>query len=157
MYLMSNDEITILNIYNMLNYSRQKDLHEYSRYLLTKQYRNEVLSAIFHNKILNSLFHNLLYTVEKDEFDIEYVGKRIKQIKIIYYELFEDIHHRFSCIIGDLDCNETVRSFGDNSFYSLEQALNSENCNLIRRELTAFYQEYCKIAKKKDTRRIAAV
>ena len=86
------NEINLLNQYEVLNANFQKELNDYMRYLLTKQYRREVMAAIFHNKIIINLLHGLLYLIEKDDFDIAIVKKRVGQMKELYYGIFEQVH-----------------------------------------------------------------
>jgi len=150
-------EVQLLNAYQLLGPNGQKELKDYTRYLLTKQYRREVLIAVFHNKLLSNLFHSLLFIVEKDDFDIEQVKKRVSQIKDLYYGIFEQVHVRYSEIIDDLDSNETVREFGRNSFDNLHRVLQQKDQSLIRMEIIDFYQGFTQMSKKKDARQIIAV
>ncbi|MGR6835783.1 hypothetical protein [Syntrophomonas erecta] len=153
----SASEIELLNSYQILGPGLQRELKEYTRYLLTRQYRRESMVAVFHNRLINNLFHSLLYMVEKDDFDFQQVRRRVMQIKELYYGIFEQVHTRYSELVEDLDSNEIVREFGRNSFENLEGALKSSNHNLIRMEVIEFYQEFGKLAKKKDARQIVAV
>lgn len=153
----TSNELELLNSYHILGPSGQREVKDYLRYLLCKQYRREVMVAVFHNKLIHNLFHSLLHIAEKDDLSIEQVSKRIEQIKELYYGIFEQIHHRYSEHIEDLDSNEIVREFGRNSFANIERALISEDISLIRLEVIDFYQEYNKLARKKDTMKIVAV
>ncbi|MDD2586678.1 MAG: hypothetical protein PHT79_06565 [Syntrophomonadaceae bacterium] len=151
------DELELLNSYQILGPSGQRALKDYLRYLLCKQYRREVMVAVFHNKLIHNLFHSLLHIAEKDDLAIEQVAIRVEQIKELYYGIFEQIHHRYSEHIKDLDSNEIVREFGRNSFTNIERALESGDISLIRLEIIEFYQEYNKLSKKRDTMKIVAV
>jgi len=127
------------------------------RYILTKQYRREVMAAVFHNKLLSNLFHSLLFLVERDDFDVAQVQKRVQQIKQIYYAIFDQVHNKYSKVVEDLDSNEVVREFGRISFENLEWAFKQGQLSLIRMEVINFYQEYNKLGKKMDARQIVAV
>ncbi len=151
------NEINLLNQYEVLNANFQKELNDYMRYLLTKQYRREVMAAIFHNKIIINLLHGLLYLMEKDDFDIAIVKKRVGQMKELYYGIFEQVHLRYSELIEDLDSNELVREFGKNSFETLNQVLEQGDTKMIRFEIINFNHEYNQLSKKKDARQIIAV
>lgn len=156
-YGISLIEVELINSFEVLSASAQKDLMDYMRYLLSKQYKKEVMVAVFHNKLLQNLFHSLLHIIEKEDFDILLVQKRILQIKELYYGIFEQVHIRYAELIEDLDSNEIVREFGKNSFENINQAILSENLKNIRFEILDFYQEFTKLSKKKDARRIIAV
>ncbi len=156
-YGISLIEVELINSFEVLSASAQKDLMDYMRYLLSKQYKKEVMVAVFHNKLLQNLFHSLLHIIEKEDFDILLVQKRILQIKELYYGIFEQVHVRYAELIEDLDSNEIVREFGKNSFENINQAILSENLKNIRFEILDFYQEFTKLSKKKDARRIIAV
>lgn len=80
------DEIELLNAYQLIGPAGKKELKDYLRYLLIKQYKRDVMNAVFENKLLHNLFHSLLHIVERNDFDINQVEKRVKQIK--QYELF---------------------------------------------------------------------
>jgi hypothetical protein len=153
----SIDEIELLNAYNYLNSNCKNHLKDYMRYLLCKQYRREVTEGVFHNQLLQNLLHGLLYIVERDDFDVHQVRKRVKHIKELYYGIFEQIHYRYIQVVSDLDTNETVREFGKNSFDNLERVLNGNDINSIRMEIIDFFQEYTKLAKKHYSRKIVAV
>lgn len=154
---MTASEIELLNMLHILSPTGHKELRDYLRYLLLKQYRREVMVAVFNNKLLANLFHSLIFIVEKDDFDHEQVQKRVRQIKELYYGIFEQVHNRFLEVIEDLDSNEVVREFGRVSFENLDRAFQQNDPNLIRIEAINFYQEYNKLAKKKDSRQIIAV
>jgi hypothetical protein len=95
--------------------------------------------------------------VERDDFDIGPLQKRISQIKELYYAIFEQVHNRYLEVVDDLDSNEVVREFGRISFENLEEVLKQGNPTVIRREVINFQQEYNKLGKKKDARQIVAV
>lgn len=154
---MTANEVEFLNMLQILSASGQKELKDYLRYLLMKQYRREVMVAVFQNKLLANLFHSLMFLVERDDFDYAQVYKRVKQIKELYYGIFEQVHNRYLEVIEDLDSNEVVREFGRSSFDNLERAFNQGNPSLIRMEIIGFYQEYNNLGKKKDARQIIAV
>lgn len=151
------NEIELLNAYEMLSVSGQRDLKDYMRYLLCKQYKRDVMVTVFHNKLLHNLFHGLLHLVEREEIDREQVAKRISQIKDMYYGLFEQVHVRYCQFVEDLDRSDVVAGFAANGFANLERVLNSDNTEMIRYEIINFYQEYTKLSKRKDARSIVAV
>lgn len=151
------NEVELLNAYQILGPASQKGLKYYMRYLLYKQYKREALVAVFNNKLLHNLFHSLLHIVEKDEFDLQQVEKRIKQIKELYYGLFSQVHSRYAEVVDDLDSSEVVREFGRNGFQSIEQAIQSGNYTMIRFEIIDFFQGYNKLSQKKDVKNIVAV
>jgi len=151
------NEVNLLNQYEVLNANYQKELNDYMRYLLSKQYRREVMIAVFHNKIIINLLHGLLYLMEKDDFDVAIVKKRVGQMKQLYYGVFEQVHIRYSELIEDLDSNEIVREFGKNSFETLNQVLEQGEAEIIRFEIINFYHEYNRLSKKRDARQIIAV
>lgn len=153
----SNQEVELLNLYAKLGSVGRKELKEYLNYLLTKQYRKEVMASVFNNKLMQNLLHSLMHIVEKDDFDISQVNKRILQIRELYYGVFEQIHICYAELVEDLDSNEIVREFGRNSFENLNIALLSENQNQIRFEVVNFHQEFINLSKKKDARQIIAV
>ncbi len=150
-------EVEILNMLDIMTLTGVREVKEYMRYILTKQYRREVMAAVFHNKLLSNLFHSLLFLVERDDFDVAQVQKRVQQIKQIYYAIFDQVHNKYSKVVEDLDSNEVVREFGRISFENLERAFKQGQLSLIRMEVINFYQEYNKLGKKMDARQIVAV
>lgn len=150
-------EVEILNMLDIMTPTGVREVKEYMRYILTKQYRREVMAAVFHNKLLSNLFHSLLFLVERDDFDVAQVQKRVQQIKQIYYAIFDQVHNKYSKVVEDLDSNEVVREFGRISFENLEWAFKQGQLSLIRMEVINFYQEYNKLGKKMDARQIVAV
>ncbi|NLU46588.1 MAG: hypothetical protein GXX02_01220 [Syntrophomonadaceae bacterium] len=150
-------EVEILNMLDIMTPTGVREVKEYMRYILTKQYRREVMAAVFHNKLLSNLFHSLLFLVERDDFDVAQVQKRVQQIKQIYYAIFDQVHNKYSKVVEDLDSNEVVREFGRISFENLERAFKQGQLSLIRMEVINFYQEYNKLGKKIDARQIVAV
>jgi len=151
------NEIELLNAYEMLSVSGQRDLKDYMRYLLCKQYKRDAMVTVFHNKLLHNLFHGLLHLVEREEIDCEEISKRIAKIKELYYGLFEQVHVCYSQHIEELDSNDVVSGFASNGFANLERVLNSGNTEMIRYEIINFYQEYTKLSQRKDARSIVAV
>jgi len=154
---MTAQEIEFLNMLGIMTPSGKREVMEYMRYVLTKQYRREVMAAVFHNKLLANLFHSLIFLVERDDFDVAQVQKRVQQIKQLYYTIFDQVHNKYREVIEDLDSNEVVREFGRISFDSLEQAFMQGQPSVIRMEVVNFHQEYNKLGKKKDARQIVAV
>ncbi len=150
-------ELEILNAYQVLIPTGRKELKDYIRYLLCKQYKREVKVAIFQNKLLHNLFHSLLHIVEKDEFNINQITKRIQGIKELYWGIFGQVHCKYSEHINELDSNEVVKEFGRTSFENIERALQGGDSSIIRWEIIDFYQQYNKLSQEKDTRRIIAV
>lgn len=153
----TSNELELLNAYQILHASGQRELKDYLRYLLCKQYKREVMVAVFHNKLIHNLFHSLLHIAEKDELSVEQVEKRVQQIKELYYAIFEQVHHRYSEYVHDLDSNEVVKEFARNSFENVERALTIGDEALIRMEIIDFFQEYNKLSRKKDAMKIVAV
>jgi len=151
------NEVELLNAYGVLSVSGQREMKDYMRYLLCKQYRRDVMATVFHNKLLHNLFHGLLHLSEREEIDCEQIGKRISQIKELYYGLFEQVHVRYSQHVEELDSNDVVAGFARNSFANLERVLNIGNTDMIRYEIINFYQEYTKLSQRKDARSIVAV
>jgi hypothetical protein len=150
-------DIELLNAVSNLNSSSQKELQDYLRYLLGKQYKKELMAAIFHNQLLHSLLQGLLHIVERDEFQILPIEKRINQIKELYFGIFEKIHIKYSELVDGLDSSELVKEFGMNSFENINRACKSGNNILIRLEIVEFYEGYYKLSQKKDARKIVAV
>lgn len=153
----TTNEIELLNSYALLGAAGQRELNDYIRYLLCKQYKKEIMVAVFNNQLLHSLLHSLLHLVERDEFDINQVEKRVKQINELYFGIFEQVHNKYSEHIEELDSNELVKEFGKNSFENINRACNSGNRMVIRMEIVEFYEGYNKLARKKDARKIVAV
>lgn len=153
---LSFNEIELLNAYQCLTSSKQRELKDYLRYQLCKQYRREALAAVFSNNLLQNLFHSLLHIIEAEELDAVLVAKRVRQMKDLYYALFNKIHFRYSELVEHLDSNETVREFGK-SFENVERALDTGNEKLIRLEVLDLYQQYLFLAQEKENRKIIAV
>jgi hypothetical protein len=151
------NEVELLNAYQVLGPSGQKGLKDYLRYLLYKQYKREAMAAVFHNKLLHNLFHSLLHLVERDDFDLMQIEKRVKQIKELYYGIFEQVHNRFAEVIDDLDSCEVIKEFGQNSFENIDKAIRSGNHIMIRFEIIDFHQSFCRLSQKRDARNIVAV
>lgn len=151
------NEIELLNAYYLLGPNAQKELKDYLRYQLCKQYKKEVMLAVFNNQLIHSLLHSLLHMVERDEFDINQVQKRLQQIRELYFGIFEHVHCKYSEHVEELDSNETVKDFGKTSFESIDLACRSGNHIAIRLEIVEFYEGYNKLARKKDARKIVAV
>jgi hypothetical protein len=154
---MSINEIEILNGYLYLHPKAQKEARDYLRYLLCKQYQREVKLTVFSSKLLHNLFQSLLFIVKKEDFDIEMVGRRVAEMKDVYYGLFEQVHQKYSEFVCELDSNEIVREFGRNAFENVGQAIRGGNLMVTRLEIIDFYQDYCKLGQKKDLRQIVAV
>jgi len=151
------NEIELLNSFLLLSSSSQKELKDYMRYLLCKQYKKDVMASIFNNQLLHTLIHSLLHLVERDDFDLGQVEKRMKQIHELYFGLFEQVHHRYAEIITDLDSHEMVKDFGKSNCDNINRACKTGNRALVRAEVVEFYEGYIKLAKKKDARKIVAV
>jgi len=153
----TTNEIELLNAYYVLAPTGQKELKDYLRYQLCKQYKKEVMLAVFNNQLIHSLLHSLLHLVERDDFDIHQVQKRVQQIKELYFGIFEHVHSKYSEHVEELDSNETVKDFGRNGFDNITNACNTGNRISIRLEIVEFYEGYNKLARKKDARKIVAV
>lgn len=151
------NEIELLNAYFLLGPTAQKELKDYLRYQLSKQYKKEVMYAVFNNQLIHSLLHSLLHLVEREEFDINQVQKRVQQIKDLYFGIFEHVHNKYSEHIEELDSNEIVKDFGRISFENISNACSSGNRTTIRLEIVELYEGYNKLSRKKDARRIVAV
>lgn len=151
------NELELLNAYQLLGNVGQKDLRDYMRYLLCKQYRREVMVAVFHNQLIHNLFHNIMHIIEKDDYDVSQLTRRLKQIKELYFGIFEQVHHKYSEQVEYLDSIEMVKEFGKNSFDNINSALLSNDRVLIRIEIIDFYEEYKKLSTNKDARKIVAV
>jgi hypothetical protein len=154
---LTTDEIELLNAYSKLGTSGQRELSEYLRYLLCKQYKRDVMVAVFHNQLMHSLLHSLLHLVERDDFEVKQVDKRVQQLRDLYFGLFEDVHYQYSEIITDLDSNELVKDFGTCSFNHIQRAIDLEDRSLIRMEIVEFYEGYLRLSKRDDCRKIVAV
>ncbi len=151
------NEIELLNAYSLLAATGQREMNDYIRYLLCKQYKKEIMVEVFHNQLLHSLLHSLLHLVERDEFDIKQVEKRVKQINELYFGIFAKVHNKYSEHVEELDSNEMVKEFGKSSFENIERACYAGNRIVIRLEIIEFYEGYNKLARKKDARKIVAV
>jgi hypothetical protein len=154
---LTTNDIELLNSYQLLGVNGQKELNDYMRYLLCKQYRRELMVAIFQNQLIHNLCHSVLHIIEKDEFDINHLGKRIRQIKELYYGIYEQVHNKYSEHVENLDSIEVVKEFGKNSFGNIERALRTEDHILIRVEIIDFYEEFKILSKQKEARKIVAV
>jgi hypothetical protein len=153
----SSNEVELLNAYCVLGHTAQKEFHDYLRYLLCKQYKKEIMAAIFNNQLIHSLLHSLLHTVEREEFDINQIEKRVQQFREIYFGIFEQVHCKYAELITDLDSNEMVKDFGTNSIENIMRACHSGDCSMIRFEIVELCENFNKLAKKKDARKIVAV
>lgn len=153
----TNEEVELLNAFTALRPGGQREIKDYMRYVLGKQYKREVKVAVFNNKLLQNLFHSLLHIVEKEDFDLILVSKRVAQLKELYYAIFEQVHSRYAELVPELDSNEVVREFARTGFENLNTALVKGNQEMIRLEIVDFYQEYNKLAQKRDARQIVAV
>ncbi|MEN6390902.1 MAG: hypothetical protein ABFD04_10850 [Syntrophomonas sp.] len=153
----TNEEVELLNAFTALKPGGQREIKEYMSYVLGKQYKREVKVSVFNNKLLHNLFHSLLHIVEKEDFDLILVGKRVAQIKELYYAIFEQVHNRYAEMVPELDSNEVVREFARIGFENLNSALAKGKQEMIRLEIVDFYQEYNKLAQRRDARQIVAV
>lgn len=151
------NEIELLNAYQLLGNPGQKELRDYLRYLLCKQYRREVMVAVFQNQLIHNLFHSILHMIEKDEFDTGQLSRRLKQIKELYFGIFEQVHNKYSEQVENLDSNELVKEFGKTSFENINTALLTGDKILIRVEIIDFYEQFKKLSTNKDARMIVAV
>jgi hypothetical protein len=154
--LTAND-IELLNSFQMLSINGKKELKDYMRYLLCKQYRRELMVAIFQNQLIHNLCHSVLHIIEKDDFDIANLGRRISQIKELYYGIFERVHNKYSEHVENLDSIEVVKEFGKNSFENMERAMRTGDHVLIRVEIIDFYEEFKILSTQKEARKIVAV
>lgn len=150
-------DIELLNAVSNLNPNYRKEFKDYIQYLLSKQYKKELMIAIFHNQLMHSLLQSTMQLVERDEFLITQVEKRVKQMQELYFGIFEKIHIKYSELIIGLDSYEIVRDFGRNSFDNINRACRSGNRLIIRMEINEFYEGYFKYAQKKEARKIFAV
>ena len=150
-------DIEILNAVSNLAPAYRKEFKDYIRYLLTKQYKRELMTAIFQNQLLHSLLQSTLQLVEREDFLITQIEKRVRQMQEIYFGIFEKIHLKYSELIDGLDSYEAVRDFGRLSFDNINRACSSGNPLLIRMEINEFYEGYYKYAQKKEARKIFAV
>lgn len=154
--LTAND-IELLNACQLLGVTGQRELSEYLRYLLCKQYRHEVMVAVFQNQLIHNLFHSILHLIQRDEFDISHLSKRVKQIRELYFGIFEQVHAKYSEQVENLDSNELVKEFGKSSFDNIERALITEDRLLIKLEIVDFYEQYKNLSTNRHARRIVAV
>lgn len=154
---LSSQEIELLSVNAVLGPAAKKEMHDYLCYLLGKQYKKELMAAIFNNQLINSLLHNLLRIVEREDFEIAQVEKRIQQFKEIYFGIFENVYNKYAELINDLDSYEMVKDFGVNSVDNILCACNSDNSKAVRFEIIELYESFNKLARKKDARKIIAV
>ncbi|NLV22823.1 MAG: hypothetical protein GXY49_12735 [Syntrophomonadaceae bacterium] len=154
---LSSDDVELLNAYGVLGHSAKKDMHDYLCYLLNKQYKKELMAAIFNNQLIHSLLHSLLHTAEREDFDIDQIEKRIRQFKEIYFGIFEHVYNKYAELITDLDSYEMVKDFGLNSVEHILRACFSGNHGVIRFEIIELCENFNKLARKKDARKIIAV
>ncbi len=150
-------DIELLNAVSNLTPNYRKEFKDYIQYLLTKQYKKELMIAIFHNQLMHSLLQSTMQLVEREDFLITQVEKRVKQMHELYFGIFEKIHIKYSELIIGLDSYEVVRDFGRNSFDNINRACRSGNRLIIRMEINEFYEGYFKFAHKKEARKIFAV
>ena len=153
----TKSDIEVLNGFSNLNPSGQREFRDYMRYLLCKQYKRELMGAIFHNGLLHSLLQSMLNITERDEFPINQIENRIKQIRELYFGIFDKIHSKYSVLIDGLDGHELVKDFGRINCENVDRACRSGNRLVIRMEVVEFYEGYYKFAQKKENRIIAAV
>jgi hypothetical protein len=153
----SFDEVELLNAYFILGPSGKKEMSDYLRYLLIKQYKKELVVSIFNNQLLNSLLHRILHIVEREDFEIDQMEKRVLQFKEIYFGTFEQVHCKYAELIPDLDSYEIIKDFGKNSIENIMQSCSSGNRSLIRFEIIELGENFNKLARKKDARKIVAV
>lgn len=150
-------DIEMLNRFRNLSSTGQKELREYMRYLLCKQYKRELMISIFNNGLLHSLLQNLINLTERDDFPINQIENRLKQIQELYFGIFEKIHTKYSGLVEGLDSCELVKDFGKMSFDNIARACYSGNRLVILMEINEFYEGYYKFAKQKEYRKIIAV
>jgi len=153
----SERELELLNGYSLLRSSAQSDFLDYMRYLLSKQYRKEVMAAIFNNRMLNNLIDDLVTMVDMEEIEVEHITKRVLQIRELYFGVFEQVHGRYCEVVENLDSNEVVKDFGRISFDNLLRALKTRDRKIVKTEVLDFYQQYYKLSRKKDARRLVAI
>ncbi|MGI6435787.1 MAG: hypothetical protein ACOX0F_10595 [Syntrophomonadaceae bacterium] len=151
------DDAELLNNFHKLGPAAQRELKEYMSYLLCKQYKREVIITVFHNKLLNNLLHGLLHLIESEELDMNQIGRRVMQIKELYYALFEKVHSAYAELVEDLDGCEVVKEFGRSGFANLLQALASNKPNRVRMEVIDFYQGFDSLSRHRMARKIVAV
>ena len=152
-----SEEVELLNAYSLLGHSTKKELMDYLRYLLSKNYKQELKMSIFNNQLLHSLLHSLLHIAEREDFEINQIEKRAMQFKEIYFAVFEQIHSKYAELVDDLDGCEMVRDFGTNSVENILQACFSRNRSAILFEVVDLSENFNKLARKKDARKIVAV
>lgn len=154
---LSREEVELLSAYAVLGHSAKKEMDDYLRYLLGKQYKKELMAAIFSNQLIHSLLHNLLHIAEREDFDVGQIEKRIHQFKEIYFGIFEHVYNKYAELITDLDSYEMIKDFGQSSVENILQACFSNNPNAIRFEIIELCENFNKLAKRKDARKIIAV
>ncbi len=153
----SERELELLNGYSLLRSSAQGEFLDYMRYLLSKQYRKEVMAAIFNNRLLNNLIDDLVAMVDIEGVEVEQIMKRVIQIRELYFGVFEQVHGRYCEVVENLDSNEVVKDFGRISFDNLLRALKTQDRKVISVEVLDFYEQYYKLSRKKDARRLVAI
>ncbi len=154
---LSGEEVELLNAYSLLGTSGKKELREYIRYLLSKHYKQELKMSIFNNQLLHSLLHSLLHIAEREDFEIIQIEKRVLQFKEIYFAIFEQIHSKYAELVDDLDGCEMVRDFGSNSVENILQACITSNRDAVLFEVVDLSENFYKLSRKKDARKIVAV
>jgi hypothetical protein len=113
------------------------------------------MAAVLHNPVIQNLLHNILHQVEKNDFDIEQVKTRIRQLYELYFGIFESVHHKYSEVIEELDSNELVKDFGRNSFENINRALDAENRILIGQRSVSFMKDSTKCPERKMLDRLS--
>lgn len=150
-------DIELLNAVSSLHSPYRREFRDYIQYLLTKQYKRELMTAIFHNQLLHSLLQSTVKLVERDDFQIMQIQKRVEQMRELYFGIFERVHIKYSELVQCLDSCEIVRDFGKMSFDNINRACSSGNRLLIRMEINEFHEGYFKYSQRKDARKIFAV
>lgn len=153
----SDRELDMLKGYSLLRSSAQNDFLDYMRYLLSKQYRKEVMAAIFNNRMLNNLVDDLVAMVDLEGVEVEQITKRVIHIRELYFGVFEQVHARYCEVVENLDSNEVVKDFGRISFDNLLRALKTQDRGVIKAEVFDFYEQYYKLSRNKDARRLVAI
>lgn len=154
---LSDQEIHLLNNFNLLTQDNQKEYNDYLRYILLKQYRAEMHSQVLANPLLCNGLKQALRLCEREETGIEEIMQKVRQTKYIYHQLVEKVYCKYAEALDDFPLNDLVLDWGRMGFENVAEAASNDQKDLIRRELEEMIHGYNKMAKKQDRRRIVAV
>ncbi|MGE5398532.1 MAG: hypothetical protein ACM3MK_13490 [Chitinophagales bacterium] len=154
---MTSQEIQLISRFSQLTPEGKREIDDYLRFVLLKQYKKELCSQVLNNSLLHNGFLQAVWMCEREDTSIEDIVAKVRQLKFVFYQSLERTYCRYSEVLGELMVEDILRDWGSIGFDSVLEAANTGNKELMKQELENMLQDYGRLAKKEDKRKIVAV